>query len=78
MQYSLKELRARYDWTQAEAASKIGISKTAYNAWEKDFSRVKVHNALKAAQVFNVRLDEIKIFPNVHENKSCELNSEVR
>ena len=32
--YSLKELRARKNWTQCETAKRLGISPQTYNAWE--------------------------------------------
>ena len=41
-QYSLKELRARKNMTQAEVAENIGISTQTYNAWEKDVSNVAI------------------------------------
>ncbi|MBQ6455943.1 MAG: helix-turn-helix transcriptional regulator [Mogibacterium sp.] len=62
MQYSLKELRARKNWTQRETAEKLGISVQTYNAWEKDISRVAVGKVIAVADLFGVRLSEIKIF----------------
>lgn len=41
-QYTIKELRARKNITQAETAEKIGISVQTYNVWEKDISKVAV------------------------------------
>ena len=61
MQYSLKELRARKNWTQRETAEKLGISVQTYNAWEKDISRVAVGKVLVVAELFGVQLSEIKI-----------------
>lgn len=58
-QYSLKELRARMNWTQAETAKKLGISTQTYNAWEKDIGHVKVSGALRVANLFGVTLNEI-------------------
>lgn len=62
MQYSLKELRARKNWTQRETAKRLGISVQTYNAWEKDISRVAVGKVLAVADLFEVELSEIKIF----------------
>lgn len=59
MKYSLKELRARKNWTQQETAKKLGISTQTYNAWEQDFGRVKVRDGNRVAQLFGVTLDEI-------------------
>ena len=61
MQYSLKELRTRKNWTQRETARRLGISVQTYNAWEKDISRVAVGKVLGVAELFDVRLSEIKI-----------------
>lgn len=61
MRYSLKELRARKNWTQKETAERMGISVQTYNAWEKDVSRVAVVKVMKLAEVFDVDINEIKI-----------------
>ena len=39
---TLKELRARMDWTQEETAKKLGVTLQTYNAWEQDFGKVKI------------------------------------
>lgn len=62
MKYSIKELRARIDKTQAECAAIVGTSPQSWNAWEQDFSKVRLNNAVKVAELFSVTLDEIKIF----------------
>ena len=62
MQYSLKEIRARKNWTQKETAAKLGISVQTYNAWEKDISRVAVGKVIAVADLFGVTLSEIKLF----------------
>ena len=61
MQYSLKELRARKNWTQKETAERAGISVQTYNAWEKDISRVSVGKVIALADLFEVELSEIKV-----------------
>lgn len=61
MQYSLKELRARKNWTQKETAERLGISVQTYNAWEKDISRIAVGKVLVVADLFGVELSEIKV-----------------
>ena len=60
-QYTLKELRARKEWTQKEVADRLGISTQTYNSWEANFSKVKVGAARAIAQLYDVRLDQIKI-----------------
>lgn len=61
MQYSLKELRARKNWTQKETARRLGVSVQTYNAWEKDISRVAIGKVIAIADLFEVKLSEIKI-----------------
>lgn len=62
MQYSLKELRARKNWTQKEAAARLGISVQTYNAWEKDISRIAVGKVIAVANLYGVKLSEIKVY----------------
>lgn len=59
MKYTLKELRARKNWTQRETAAKLGISEQTYNAWEKDISGVAVSKVSALATLFGVQLTEI-------------------
>lgn len=60
MSYSLKELRLQRDWTQKETARQLGISVKTYNTWEKDISKVAVDKVLCVANLFGVKLSEIK------------------
>ncbi|MCI8631038.1 MAG: helix-turn-helix domain-containing protein [Firmicutes bacterium] len=69
---TLKELRAKMDWTQEETAKKLGISLQTYNAWEQDFGNVKISSAEAIAKLFNVKLDNI-FFSNKVENYSRKL-----
>lgn len=71
MQYTLKELRARKNWSQKETAKKLGISTQTYNAWEFDFGKVKARNAIKVAHLFGVKIDDIFFTPEL-EFKSNE------
>lgn len=57
--YTLKELRARHNWTQAETAKRLGIATQTYNAWEKDVSNVGVSKVQRIADLFGVELKEI-------------------
>lgn len=61
MQYTLKELRARKNWTQQETAERLGISTQTYNSWEADFGKVKIRAASNVARLFGVKLDQIKL-----------------
>ena len=59
--YTLKELRARKNLTQAQVAKDIGTSTQTYNAWEKDVSRVAVSKVLALADYYGVTIDQIYI-----------------
>lgn len=59
MRYSLKELRARKQWTQQETAKKLGISTQTYNAWEKDISHVAISKVNVLANLFGVKIGQI-------------------
>lgn len=59
MQFTLKELRARKNETQAQAAEALGVSVQTYNAWEKDISNVSVSKVNAVARHFGVTLGQI-------------------
>ncbi len=73
MMYSLKELRARKGLSQLETAKKLGVSVQTYNAWEADFGMVKARNAIKIANLFGVKVDDI-FFDIELENNSSKNN----
>lgn len=58
-QYSLRELRARHRWTQAEIAKKLGVSTTTYFAWEQEPGKVKISNMMKICELFGLTLNDI-------------------
>lgn len=64
--FTLRELRARKNMTQAEVAENLGISTQTYNAWEKDVSNVAVSKVQAMADFFGVQLDEI-FFAEKHD-----------
>jgi len=57
--YSVKELRVRANWTQERTAKNLGISTQTYNAWERNFGMVKMQNARRVAELFDVSVDDI-------------------
>lgn len=59
MRYSLKELRARKQWTQRETARRLGISEQTYNSWEKDVSHVAISKVNALANLFGVKISQI-------------------
>lgn len=60
-QFSLKELRARKDETQAQTAAAVGVSPQTYHAWEQDISNVSISKVMRLASHFGVTLSEIKV-----------------
>lgn len=58
-QYTLKELRARKNQTQAQVAKALGITPQTYSAWERDISGVAVSKVSAVANYFGVRLGQI-------------------
>ena len=60
-QYTVKELRARKNWTQSKTAEMLGISTQTYSSWEADFGKVKIRAAIAVAKLFGVRIDQIKV-----------------
>lgn len=61
MQFSLRELRARKGWTQAETAKRLGVSTQTYNAWEKNISNIAIGKVIAVANLFDVPLSDIAI-----------------
>lgn len=58
-QYTLKELRARKNMTQADIAKEIGVSPQTYNAWEKSVSNVSIGKVKALANFFGVTIGQI-------------------
>ncbi len=58
-QYTIKELRARKNLTQAQVAKDLGISAQTYCAWERDISNVSVSKVRAVAEYFGVKLGQI-------------------
>lgn len=58
-QYTIKELRARKDVTQKQAAAALGVSEQTYSAWEKDISNVAISKVMAVADYYGVQLSEI-------------------
>ena len=55
----IKVLRAERDWTQADLADKVGISRQAVISIEKYKYTPSLELAFKIAEVFVVSIDEV-------------------
>lgn len=72
MTYTLKELRARKNWSQEEIANKLGVSTATYNSWENDFGKIKISKGNEIANLFGVTLDDIFFKPLLENNSSSQ------
>ncbi len=54
---NLKNERAAKNWTQREAAEKIGVSISRYGAWEEGRSLPRPWDMVKIEKVFTVSLE---------------------
>ena len=59
MKNRLKVLRAERDWTQAQLAIELEVSRQTVNAIEKGKFDPSLHLAFKAARLFNLTIEEI-------------------
>ena len=66
MKNRLRVLRAERDWTQEDLAQKLGVSRQAIIAIEKEKYDPSLPLAFKVAQLFGKRIEEI--FEPVNED----------
>jgi putative transcriptional regulator len=62
MKTKMKELRARYDLTQADLAQKVGVRRETIVFLEKGKYNPSLMLAHKVAKVLNYTIDELFIF----------------
>jgi putative transcriptional regulator len=55
----VQQLRAAQQWTQAELAERLGVSRQTINSIETGRFEPSLTLALKIARLFEVRVDEI-------------------
>ncbi|HDZ05418.1 hypothetical protein LCGC14_0070660 [marine sediment metagenome] len=61
MKNLVKVERARLDWTQAQLAEELGVSRQTIHAIEKNKFNPSVILAIKMAKLFNVTVEELFI-----------------
>ncbi|MDX1698310.1 MAG: helix-turn-helix transcriptional regulator [Thiohalobacterales bacterium] len=59
MKSRFKVLRAERDWTQADLAAALGVSRQTINAIEKEKFDPSLQLAFKAARLFDMPIEEI-------------------
>jgi putative transcriptional regulator len=59
MKNSLRELRAKQGWSQADLAEKLGVSRQTINAIETEKYDPSLPLAFKIAEVFNMKIEDI-------------------
>ena len=59
MRNSLKELRAEREWTQADLAERVDVSRQTINAIEKGKFDPSLPVAFRIARLFGLRIEEI-------------------
>lgn len=59
MKSRFKVLRAERDWTQADLAAALGVSRQTINAIEKEKFDPSLQLAFKAARLFDMPVEEI-------------------
>jgi putative transcriptional regulator len=55
----LKDLRAERDWTQADVAERVGVSRQTINAIEKGKFDPSLPIAFRIARLFDQRIEDI-------------------
>lgn len=61
MRNRLKVLRAERDWTQADLADRLKVSRQTVNAIEKDKYDPSLSLAFKISRVFNMPIEKVFI-----------------
>jgi uncharacterized protein YjbI with pentapeptide repeats len=62
----LKELRQLHQWSQAELARKLGVSRQSVNGFESGKFDPSLDMVFKIASLFNVAIEEIFIYERTH------------
>lgn len=56
---TLRSLRAKYRYSQEDAAARFGVSVPTLRAWEVDSSNLTYREMLKAQDIYNTPIDYI-------------------
>jgi putative transcriptional regulator len=61
MKNRLKDLRAERNWTQADLAERVSVSRQTINAIEKGKFDPSLPTAFRLARLFNLKIEEVFI-----------------
>jgi putative transcriptional regulator len=70
MHNRIKELRARHDFTQAQLAELVNVRRETILFLEKGKYNPSLQLAYDIAQVFNLAIEEVFIFPKRDKTRS--------
>jgi len=73
MQYALVELRVRKGLTQEDLAKKLNISRQTLIVWEKDLRNVDFNKIYELANIFDVKINEIRMQPEKFDNQKSSI-----
>ncbi len=57
--HNIRHLRRKYQYTQEEMASKLGIKRSLLGAYEEDRANPRLDVLVKAAEIFNMSVDQL-------------------
>lgn len=69
IQNRIKVLRAELDWTQADLAKKVGISRQAVISIEKYKYTPSLELAFRIAEAFNISINEVFKYKDGENNE---------
>jgi transcriptional regulator with XRE-family HTH domain len=80
----VKQLRKKYNYTQAQFAEKLHVTRQAVSNWENEKNLPDIETVIEIAQVFHISLDELilggndqmseKLINDGKENKKAKFN----
>jgi putative transcriptional regulator len=59
MKNRVKDLRTEHNWTQADLAERVSVSRQTINAIEKEKFDPSLPTAFRLARLFNLKIEEI-------------------
>ena len=70
MKNSVRELRSERNWSQAELAERVGVSRQTINAIETGKYDPSLPLAFRIAELFDLAIEEIFLSPSRNSSKA--------